>query len=206
MRIPIMNRTADPQQFRGALAGTVSQHWGWFLGEGLVLLFLGVMAILLPAAASLVATVFLGWLLLFSGIVGLVATIRERHAPGFGWSLLSALLALGAGGLLLLWPVHGVFSLTAVLIAFLFADGVITSFYALEHRRGASANWHWMLFSGLIDIVLGALLLAGLPGSALWALGLLLGVDLTFGGWALIMMALSARSQAGGAGTATGRA
>lgn len=205
MRIPIMNRTVDPQQFRGALAGTVSQHWGWFLAEGLVLLVLGIMAILLPAAASLVATVFFGWLLLISGIVGLIATLRERHAPGFGWSLLSALLALGAGALLLLWPIHGVFSLTAVLIAFLFADGVITIFYALEHRRGASSNWNWMLFSGIVDILLGGLLLAGLPGSALWALGLLLGIDLTFAGWALIMMALSGRSEAGGRGTAAGR-
>lgn len=204
MRIPIMNRTADPQQLRGAIAGTVSQHWGWFLAEGLVLLFLGIMAILLPAAASLVATVFLGWLLLLSGIIGLIATLRERHAPGFGWSLLSALLALGAGGLLLLWPIHGVFSLTAVLIAFLFGDGVITAFYALEHRRGASANWHWLLASGLLDIFLGVLLLAGLPGSALWALGLLLGIDLIFAGGALIMMALSARAHAGGPGTAAG--
>ena len=170
----------------------------------LVLLLLGTLAILLPSFASLVATVFLGWLLLLHGLIGLFTTLRARNAPGFGWSLLSALLGLGAGALLLFLPLHGVFTLTAVLIAFLIAEGVISAFYALEHRRSGSGRWHWMLASGLLNIFLGVLLLAGLPGSALWALGLLLGIDLVFAGWALVMMALGARQHAGGAGTAAG--
>jgi uncharacterized membrane protein HdeD (DUF308 family) len=189
---------------QAAFASSLSQHWVWFLIKGLVLLFLGVLAMLLPSFASLVATVFLGWLLLLHGLIGLFTTIRARNAPGFGWSLLSALLGLGAGALLLFLPLHGVFTLTAVLIAFLIAEGVISTFYALEHRRSASDRWHWMLGSGLLNIFLGVLLLAGLPGSALWALGLLLGIDLVFAGWALVMMALGARQHAGGAGTAAG--
>jgi uncharacterized membrane protein HdeD (DUF308 family) len=193
-----MNQSADANALRAAFAGTMGHSWLWFLIEGLVLVFLGVLAIVLPTAASLVATIFLGWLLLLSGIMGLISTIRARRAPGFAWSLLSALLALGAGALLVIWPVHGVFSLTAVLIAFLLAEGVISVFYALEHRKGASGRWNWMLASGLIDILLGVILLAGLPGTALWALGLMLGINLCFGGWSLIMMALAAHHVVGG--------
>jgi uncharacterized membrane protein HdeD (DUF308 family) len=193
-----LNQPADARRMPATVAGALSRHWGWFLLEGLVLIVLGVAAILLPAAASLAATVLVGWLLLLSGIVGLITTLRARHTPGFAWSLLSALLALGAGAVLLLLPLQAMFSLTAVLIAFLVAEGVISIFYALEHRRGASGRWHWMLLSGALDILLGVLLVAGFPGSALWALGLMLGINLCFGGWALVMMALAARGLAGG--------
>jgi uncharacterized membrane protein HdeD (DUF308 family) len=197
-----MSQPAD--QLQAAFDESVSHHWGWFLVEGLLLVFLGLLAILLPTAASLAATVVVGWLLLLSGVMGLIQTIRARRAPGFGWSLLSALLALGAGAMLLIWPLRAVFSLTAVLIAFLFAEGVITVFYALDHRRGYSGRWGWMLASGLIDILLGVILLAGLPGTALWALGLLLGINLCFGGWALIAMALAARSHSTRTGQVAG--
>jgi uncharacterized membrane protein HdeD (DUF308 family) len=128
--------------------------------------------------------------------MGLVATIRARHAPGFGWSLASALIGLVAGGLLLAQPVEGTLSLTAVLIAFLIAEGIVSIFYATEHRKGFSAGWGWMLASGLLDLVLAVILLAGLPGTAVWALGVLLGVNMIFGGAALLSMSLQARSPA----------
>lgn len=197
-----MNQPYGGEQVRAALGETVSHHWGWFLFEGIVLVILGLAAILLPEAATFAATVFIGWLLLLSGIIGLISTIRARRAPGFGWSLLSAVLGIGAGVLLLIWPLSGAFSLTAILIFFLIAEGVISVFYALEHRKGFSGRWGWMLASGIVDILLGLILLAGLPGTALWALGLLLGINLIFGGVALIMMALSARPS--DTGTAAG--
>jgi uncharacterized membrane protein HdeD (DUF308 family) len=137
--------------------------------------------------------VLFGWLLLLSGIVGLVTTFRARHAPGFWWSLLSAVIGIVAGVLLLGWPLLGTLSLTAVLIAFLLAEGAVSILYALEHRNALSGRWGWMLTSGIIDVVLGVVLFIGLPGTALWALGLLLGINLIFGGWALIFMALHAR-------------
>lgn len=197
-----MSQPYGGEQVRAALGETVSHHWGWFLFEGIVLVILGLAAILLPKAATFAATVFIGWLLLLSGIIGLISTIRARRAPGFGWSLLSAVLGIGAGVLLLIWPLSGAFSLTAILIFFLIAEGVISVFYALEHRKGFSGRWGWMLASGIVDILLGLILLAGLPGTALWALGLLLGINLIFGGVALIMMALSARPS--DTGTAAG--
>jgi uncharacterized membrane protein HdeD (DUF308 family) len=185
------------EQIRSAIRHTVAHHWVLFLCEGIALVILGIIAILAPALASLAATLFFGWILLLSGAIGLISTLRARHAPGFGWSLASAIVGIAAGAVLLGWPVQGVLSLTAVLIAFLFLEGIVSIFYALEHRRGLTGRWGWMLASGVLDIVLGAILLAGLPGTALWALGVIVGINLIFGGWALILMALSARPAAG---------
>jgi uncharacterized membrane protein HdeD (DUF308 family) len=172
------------------------RHWVMFLCEGIALVILGVLAMLAPVLASVAIAAFFGWLLLVSGIVGLIATLRTRAAPGFAWSLLSAIVGIVAGALLLGWPVQGALSLTAVLIAFLLVEGGVTIFYALEHRSGLSGRWGWMLASGIVDLVLGIALFAGLPGSALWALGLLIGINMLFGGFALIAMALHARPAA----------
>lgn len=191
-----INQTTDVERVAAAVSATLHKHRVLFLVEGIVLTLLGALAILLPAAGSLAATLIFGWLLLLSGAMGLIATIRARHAPGFAWSLLSALIGLVAGGLLLAQPVQGILSLTAVLIAFLIAEGVVSIFYATEHRKGFSAGWGWMLASGLLDLVLAVILLAGLPGTAVWALGVLLGVNMIVGGTALISMALQARSPA----------
>ena len=188
-----MNQTTDVERVATAVSATIHKHWVLFLVEGILLTVLGMLAILLPAVASLAATLIFGWLLLLSGGMGLVTTLRARHAPGFGWSLLSALIGLVAGGLLLARPVLGTLSLTAVLIAFLMAEGVVSIFYATEHRKSFSAGWGWMLASGLLDLVLAVILLAGLPGTAVWALGVLLGVNMIVGGAALISMALQAR-------------
>ena len=187
------NQPTDVERVAAAVSATIHKHWVLFLVEGIVLTVLGMLAILLPAVASLAATLIFGWILLLSGGMGLVTTIRARHAPGFGWSLLSALIGLVAGGLLLARPVLGTLSLTAVLIAFLMAEGVVSIFYATEHRKSFSAGWGWMLASGLLDLVLAVILLAGLPGTAVWALGVLLGVNMIVGGAALISMALQAR-------------
>jgi uncharacterized membrane protein HdeD (DUF308 family) len=193
-----MNTQADQiQQVRDRVAGAVSRHWKLFLFEGIVLLILGTLAILAPVIASVAATVFFGWILLLSGVVGLISTLRARGAPGFWWSLISALVGIVAGGLLLFYPLQGTLSLTAVLIAFLLVEGVVTLMYALEHRNALSGRWGWMLASGILDVALGVFLFLGLPGTALWAIGLLIGINMLFGGWALIFMALHARPGAG---------
>ena len=187
---------SEAREIRSAVSVAIHRHWGLFLLEGILLIVLGTLAVLVPAVASVAATIVFGWILLVSGVIGLIATLRARHAPGFGWSLLSAIVGIAAGLILLAMPVEGTLSLTAVLIAFLFAEGVVSILYALEHRKGSSGRWGWMLASGILDVVLALILLAGLPGTAVWALGLLIGINMIFGGWALVWMALHARSEA----------
>jgi uncharacterized membrane protein HdeD (DUF308 family) len=123
---------------REQLAGAVRRHWLLFLWEGIALVVLGLLAVLAPMIASVAATVFFGWILLLSGVVGLIATLRARQAPGFVWSLLSALVGIVAGALLLIWPLQGTLSLTAVLIAFLLVEGGVSIMYALEHKSALS--------------------------------------------------------------------
>ena len=183
----------DIQQLQSALAQTVREHWKLFLVEGIILVVLGLLAILIPMAASIAVTIILGWLFLVSGVVGLVTTFWARHAPGFWWALVSAVLATAAGIVLLLWPVSGVVSLTLLLIVFFVIEGVASIMYAFEHKKDLSSRWIWMLVSGIIDLILAALIWTGLPGTAAWALGLLVGINMLFGGAAMIAMALHAR-------------
>jgi len=171
-------------------AGTARDHWKLYLGEGVVLVALGSAAAFVP---PLVGTILFGWLFLISGIAGLVTTFVVRHAPGFWWSLLSAVLAIAVGGMLFAQPELGMVTLTVVLIVFLVLEGIITIMFALEHRRELSGRWGWMLASGIVDLLLAAAILIGLPGTADWAMGLIVGVNLLFGGAALIGMALAAR-------------
>jgi len=176
------------------LANSLNAHWRLFLAEGIILFILGLLAIIVPPIATIAVEVLVGWLLLMSGIVGLVATIRMRGAPGFGWSLVSAILGIVAGVVLLAWPLSGALSLTMILTGFLVLEGVISIFYALEHRRDLSGRWGVMLFSGVVDLLLAGIIFTGLPGTAAWAIGLLVGVNLVFGGSAIIAMALHARA------------
>ena len=121
---------------------------------------------------------------------------RLRNAPGFWWALISAALGILAGGWLLAQPIAGALSLTLVLIAFFMIEGIASIFFALDHRRELSGQWGWMLASGIVDLVLAVMLLTGLPSTAVWALGLLVGINMVFGGVALIAMALHARKEA----------
>lgn len=189
--------STDPggaSELQRALTQSVREHWGLFLTEGIILVVLGLLAIIIPPIATIAVTIFLGWLFLISGIVGLVTTFWARHAPGFWWSLLSAVLAIAAGIVLLGWPIPGAVSLTLLLIAFFIIEGVLSILYAFEHKKELSGRWGWMLISGIIDLILAAIIWGGLPGTAAWALGLLVGINMLFGGSAMIAMALHARS------------
>jgi uncharacterized membrane protein HdeD (DUF308 family) len=155
---------------------------------------LGATAVVLPPIATLAVTVLIGWLFLVSGIIGLITTFWLRHAPGFWWSLLSAVLGIVVGVMLLASPLTGAFSLTLLLVAFFVVEGIASIMFALDHKRELSGQWGWMLASGIIDLALAIMIFAGLPSTAAWAIGLLVGINMIFGGSALIAMALHART------------
>jgi uncharacterized membrane protein HdeD (DUF308 family) len=181
----------DISNLQSHVSAAVREHWKAFLFEGILLVILGLAAIIVPPLASLAVTIFLGWLFLISGIAGLALTFWARQLPGFWWSLISALLAIAAGFVLLTRPVQGTLTLTIVVGVYFVAEGVATIMYALEHRRELSQRWSWLLVAGLMDIIIAAIIIAGLPGSAVWAIGLLVGINLLFGGATLIGVALA---------------
>ncbi len=176
-----------------AVAASVAKHWKAYLIEGILLVILGIAAMIVPPLASIAVAIFLGWMFLISGIAGLILTFSAREAPGFWWALLSAVVAIAAGIILLWRPLQGTLTLTIVVGAYFLAEGVATIMYALEHRRELVGRWGWVLVAGLMDIIVAGIIIAGLPGSALWALGLLVGINLTFGGATLIGLAFAAR-------------
>src|ERR1700759_488518 len=146
----------DPNQVRAAIAGTLREHSTFFLVEGIILLVLGALAILLPPFATIAVTIVIGWIFLFSGLIGWITTLGARGVPGFWWSLISAVLATAAGLILLLQPATGAISLTALLIVFFIIEGFATIAYAFEHRGELAGRWEWMLVSGIVDLVLAA--------------------------------------------------
>ena len=191
-----MSTQPDRSGVQRAVQGALHRHWALFLIEGVVLLILGMFAVLVPPVATLAITILFGWLFLISGIVGLITTFWMRSAPGFWWSLISAALGIVVGLLLLARPLGGALSLTLLLIAFFIVEGAVSIMFALDHKRELSGQWGWMLVSGIIDLALAMMIFAGLPSTAAWALGLLVGINMIFGGAAMIAMALHARKPA----------
>jgi uncharacterized membrane protein HdeD (DUF308 family) len=185
-------RSPDADRIQAAVAAGLHEHWVLFLVEGIVLVILGLLAIALPPIATLAVEILIGWLFLVSGIVGLVMTFWMRQAPGFWWSLVSAILGIAAGIVLIAYPLTGALSLTLILILFFTIEGVASIMFALDHKRELSGRWGWMLASGIVDLILAGIILVGLPGTAAWAIGLLVGINMVFGGSALIAMALHA--------------
>jgi len=188
-----MTLQQDVTKLQSQMRAAVREHWKAFLIEGIVLAILGLAAIIVPQLASLAVTIYLAWMFLIMGILGLVMTFWARGMPGFWLSLISAVLAIAAGAILLARPAQGVLTLTIVLGAFFLAEGVATIMYALEHRRELSGRSSWLIVSGAVDIIIAGLIITGLPSSAEWAIGLLVGINLLFGGTSMIGMALAAR-------------
>ena len=187
-----MNRP-DIDQIQTAMVTSLHEYWRLFLVEGIILVILGLAAIIIPPIATLAVELLFGWLFLISGIAGAITTFMMRQAPGFWWSLVSAILAIAVGVVMLLWPLSGVLTLTLLLITFFIIEGVVSIMFALEHKRELSGRWGWMLASGIVDLILAAIIIEGLPGTAAWALWLLVGINLVFGGTALLGMARHAR-------------
>jgi uncharacterized membrane protein HdeD (DUF308 family) len=200
-----MNRYSDRDP--KSVAKATPDHWVLFLIEGVGLILLGLLAVAIPSIANENVTGILGWLFLLSGATGLVATYWARQAPGFFWSLVSAVLAIFVGivlienksqdlyGGLMGWPFRDAGPLRLILVLFFLVEGGASIMFAVEHRRQFSTRWAFMFASGVLDIVLASIIIFALPGTSAWTLGLLVGVNMIFGGSALIATGLHARTE-----------
>lgn len=171
---------------------TVKDHWRLFLLQGVVLVLAGLAAIVVPQIASIAAAIFIGWLLIISGAVRLVALYGARRAAGFWGQLIVAALMVVLGALLLVRPIAAAVTLTLVLTIYFIAHGIASFVFAYAIRADTD-RWPWLLLSGLVDLALAGIIIAGWPGTATWVLGLLAGVDLLITGVVLVYAALGAR-------------
>ena len=183
--------TPNPER---AIAETIRLHWVLFLVQGIIMMVLGALAIIWPQISTLAVDIYVGWMFLLSGLIGLVTMFVASSTAAFLWSLLTAALSLFVGVLLLWHPVEGAVSLTLVLISFFIAEGVFQIAAAIRHREAFPDSWGWLLMSGLADLVLAAMLIWGWPSTAIWALGLIAGLNLITSGLAIVMVAAAARN------------
>ncbi len=183
-----LNRDLDIIRYNERRA--VHDHWILFLIEGILIAILGALAIGAPLLSTLVATKFLGWLFIIAAVIGFVGLFRAQDVPGFLWSLLGVILLLAIGVFLLWRPVTGAIALTLALAVYFAVQGITQIFLSLEHRRSLS-SWGWVLASGIIDLILAAIILARWPETAAWVIGLLVGVNLLMYGIALAMTAIA---------------
>jgi uncharacterized membrane protein HdeD (DUF308 family) len=176
-----------------AARDSIRTNWAIFLAYGIVLTILGVLAVAWPQISTFAVEFYLGWIFLFSGVFGLAVVSYSPRASDFVWALLSAALSLFVGVLFIWRPVEGEVSLTLLLIAFFIVEGLFQVTLALLHRRELPGAWGWLLASGLVDLALALLLIKGWPSTAIWALGLLAGVNLITTGVAIILTAFRAK-------------
>lgn len=159
---------------------------------GVLLIVCGMLAIGLPLIAAVAVTVVVAWLLLFAGVVHVIVAFHSHSAGGVIWRLLIGLAYGFAGVYFLLHPILGAASLTLVLAALFLLEGVleIVLFFHLRPIRGAG----WVLFDGVIALLLGSLIYLQWPSSSLWAIGVLVGVNMVFSGITRIMLSSAARA------------
>lgn len=174
---------------------TVRRGRSWFIGIGIAFVALGILAILLPFAAALLTTIAIGWLLVASGIFEGYHAIQNQGWAGARWALVSAAVELITGFLLIAFPVTGKLALTLILAAYFVAEGVLKIIRANQHRKMGS--WGWLMFDGLLSILLGIFVLMRWPGTAVWVLGLFVGINLIVGGTSLLMIGAAARPSSG---------
>jgi uncharacterized membrane protein HdeD (DUF308 family) len=187
--------TAGPQtQYQAYdVREAIRRHWVLFLIQGLIMIVLGILAIGEPMVASIAVTLFAGWLYLFSGIIGLAGMFTAHRVPGFWWALISALLSIVIGIYLIWRPLAGVLALTLAVALYFAAQG-ITQIIAAIQQRSVLRSWGWVVFVGIVNILLAAIIISGWPGTAEWTLGLLFGINLLMWGVSLVMTAIACRA------------
>jgi uncharacterized membrane protein HdeD (DUF308 family) len=169
----------------------ITEKWGWFLALGIVLILAGLAAIAFPLVGSIVAKTFLGWLFLIGGVMMIVHAFQAPGWKGFLWELLVGILYVVAGGYLAFFPLTGLLTLTILLAALFIAEGVFETIMAFRVRP--HEGWVWLLLSGIAALAVGVIIAMGFPESSIWAIGLLVGINLLFSGWSYVFLALAGR-------------
>ncbi len=155
-------------------------HRGWSIAWGVLLIIMGILALLMPEIAAFATVLTLGWLLIVAGIVEVVHSFQTRHRSGFGWKLAAGIITLTLGLLILFFPIAGVATLALWIGAFIFAGGIVR--VILAFRVKPAKGWGWVLFDGILAIVIGGLIAWGWPASSIAFIGLLTGFWLLFSG------------------------
>jgi uncharacterized membrane protein HdeD (DUF308 family) len=186
-----MSLESAAQALREAMRETVKRHSLWYLVQGALMVLGGVVALVYPIVSSVGVVLFLGWILILGGIVQGISLIGANEVPHFWLQLVSVVLSVIVGLLFIRNPGEGLLALTLLLIVFFMVEGFSKLIFALTIRP--FPNWGWVLASGVIGILLSFYLWANLPVTAIWLLGVLIGIQLICEGAALGYLAWQVR-------------
>jgi uncharacterized membrane protein HdeD (DUF308 family) len=164
----------------------------WLMIAGVLLLLGGIVAIVLPAIASVATAIFVGWLLVFASAIYVVDAFSTRDWRRTALRLMLAVLTFAAGLYLLVAPLSGTFTLTVMLVIWFVAIGIARIVIGIEERGAAGSGL--LILSGTLSLVLGLMIALELPGSATWAIGLIVGIDMVFSGVQLMALAQALRT------------
>jgi len=167
------------------------RNCGWGIALGILISILGLLALANPILTAIAATLIFGWLFVVGGVFRIVYAFQTRQAGHFELKAFVGILSLVAGLLLVTNIVQGVQTLTLILGLSIFFQGVVQTFLAFQIRPAPS--WGWILFGGILSVILGILIGAQWPSSARWAIGLLVGVTLLFDGAWIALFSLATR-------------
>jgi uncharacterized membrane protein HdeD (DUF308 family) len=170
---------------------TLRANWLWFVVLGVALVVLGFVALGSLVIASLATAVAIGMLILIGGIGETIGAFWCRGWSGFFLHLLTGVLSIVVGLLFLRAPADALLALTLLAASFLMVGGIFKIVAALSYRFG---HWGWALAAGIVDLILGVLIWQEWPASALWVIGLFMGINLVFRGVNWIVIGLALRS------------
>jgi uncharacterized membrane protein HdeD (DUF308 family) len=190
------------QNLTGQLTSEVKSRAGWGIFLGILTAAIGVLMIIYPLATATAATILIGCLLIVVGVVEIITVFRAHTWGKFFLRLLLGIVYGIAGVLLLANPLWGVAVLTSVLGFMLIFESVFTTVLAFQMRP--VSGWGWLLFDAGISLLLGLLILAHWPSSAIWAIGTLVGVAVLVRGISRIVLSTRLRRAAGQINTMPG--
>jgi len=188
-----MTTTNPTEGLRGA--GTIiKKASGWFIGMAIVFILLGMMAIIEPGVASLAIAILVGWLLIFGGVAHLVAAFTGSGAGRVIWQVLIGIVYALGGVYFLTHPLLALGTLTLLLAVIILAEGIfeVIAYFRMRGEGGSG----WLLVNGLITLLLGGLIWFHWPSSSVWAIGILVGVNLLMTGMSRLMFGFAARQLA----------
>jgi len=165
--------------------------FGWSLTLAILLTLAGLFAILVPIASGLVTTLIVGWFFTVVGILHFLFAWKTHTTSGVFWEILLGFLYVFSGLYLIVHPLAGLASLTLFLAAYFLFKGIVQTihFFQLQPRHGS----FWLLFDGIISLILAVMIWRTWPFSSVWAIGTLVGISLLFTGFSRLMLILSAR-------------
>jgi uncharacterized membrane protein HdeD (DUF308 family) len=185
---------ATVSALRGAVFGELKKKWGWLLALGLLLIVLGTVGLWMSFALTLATVTLFGALFVAGGVFQLLNAFQLKGWKSVLWHILIALLYIAAGIIIITDPVFASLGLTMALAWILIAVGLLRSIMAFQLRP--VSGWLWPLFSGLISMLLGAMILAQWPASGFWVIGLFVAIEMIMNGWSSVFVALAARNAA----------